>query len=134
MFKRVMVAGGTELPTPSRPGSGFLGNIIPTLVSTDAGLTLTVSQIATGLVTFTGFTVGRAVTTPTAALILAANPGMDVGDSFSFLASVTTAFAGTWTAGTGVTLAGRATLPASSTLQLITVTKLSATTVSWTAS
>jgi hypothetical protein len=134
MFKRVLTGQGAGLPGIYAQGKGLYANLIPTLIATDAALTLTLAQMAGGLVTFTGFSAGRAVTTPTAAAILAAEPDMDVGDSFSFLASVTTAFAGTWTAGVGVTLTGRATLPASSTLQVITVTKLSATTVSWNAS
>jgi hypothetical protein len=55
---------------------------------------------------------------------------MDIGDSFQLIVSIVPAFAGTWTAGAGVTLTGRATTPASS-WSIVTVTKLSATTVSW---
>jgi uncharacterized membrane protein (DUF441 family) len=57
---------------------------------------------------------------------------MDIGDSFTFWVSVTTAFAVTWAAGTGVTLAGRATVVAN-TAQMVVVTKTAATTVTWTA-
>jgi hypothetical protein len=56
---------------------------------------------------------------------------MDIGDSFSLYVSIQDAFAGTWVAGTGVTLAGRATTPASS-MSIVVVTKTSATTVKWT--
>ena len=134
LFKRVLTGQGANLPGIYAQSQGLYANLAPQLIATDAALTLTIAQMAGGLVIFTGFTAGRAVTTPTAAQILAAAPDMDIGDSFSFFASVTPAFAATWTAGVGVTLAGRATLPASTVLQVITVTKLSATTVSWNAS
>lgn len=133
MFKRALTYAANGVPAPMRAGDGLLGNLNITSVATDAAVTMTVAQMAGGLVQYTGFTAGRAITTPTAALILAANPGMDVGDSFSFIVSVVPAFAGTWTAGTGVTLAGRATTPASS-WSIVTVTKTSATTVTWTVS
>jgi hypothetical protein len=55
---------------------------------------------------------------------------MDIGDSFSIIVSVVPAFAGTWTAGVGVTLSGRATTPASS-WSIVTVTKTAAATVTW---
>ena len=134
LFKRILTGQGANLPNIYAQGVGYVGNHIPSLIATDAALTLTVAQLTGGMVIFTNFTAGRAVTTPTAAFILAAAPDMDIGDSFSFFASVTTAFAGTWTAGVGVTLAGRATLPASTVLQLVTVTKTGAAAVTWTAS
>ena len=134
LFKRVLTGQGAGLPNIYAPGNGLFANLIPTLISTDAALTLTTAQMVGGLVIFTGFTAGRAVTTPTATQILAAAPDMDIGDSFSFFASVTTAFAATWTAGTGITLTGRATLPASTVLQVITVTRTGAATFTWNAS
>lgn len=134
LMKRVLTGQGAGLPSIYAQAAGLFANLLPKLIATDAALTLLTADIAGGQVTFTGFTAARAVTTPTAAQILAAAPDMDIGDSFSFFASVTTAFAANWTAGAGVTLAGRATLPASSTLQVITVTKTGAATVTWTAS
>lgn len=130
MFKRALTYASNGVPQPMRAGDGLLGNIRIETISADAAATLTVAQIAGGMVQFTGFTAGRNITTPTAALILAANPGMDVGDSFSFIVSITPAFAGTWVAGTGVTLAGRATTPASS-WSVVTVTKTGAAAVTW---
>lgn len=129
LFKRVRLylAGMLE---PSRGGSGLVANIRRTDVATNTDQTMTVQQMSGGHVNFTSFSAGRAVTTPTAALILAACPDMDIGDSFSFFVSCQAAFAATWVAGTNVTLAGRATTPASS-YSLVTVTKLSATTVEW---
>lgn len=130
LFKRILTAQGTNLPEVSRAGLGFIGALQVSSVATDSALTMTVAQMAVGYVQYTGFCAGRAITTPTAALILAAAPDMDIGDSFSFVVSIVTAFAGTWTAGVGVTLTGRATTPASS-WSIVTVTKLTATTVSW---
>ena len=130
LFKRVQATDQAGLPQISRQGAGLFANLSISSIATDAPLTLTVAQMAGGLVQFTSFSAGRAVTTPTAALILAACPDMDIGDSFSIVVSCVAAFAATWTAGTGVTLTGRATTPASS-WSIVTVTKLSATTVSW---
>lgn len=131
LFNRILMGlNGSSLPAPSRPGQGLFAALIPTLIATDANLTLTVAQMSAGMVQFTGFTAGRNVTTPTAALINAAAPEMDIGDSFSFFVSVVPAFAATYVAGAGVTLQGRATTPASS-WSLITVTKTGAATFTW---
>ena len=99
-------------------------------IATDANRTLTVQDISGNAIIFTGFTAGRTLTTDTAANILAANPQMDIGDSICLVISVIPAFAATYAAGTGVTLAGRATTPASS-YSMIYITKTSATTVTW---
>jgi hypothetical protein len=125
-----MVQSAADLPRPARQGDGFLAHLQPAVVATDANVTLTVAQLAFGLIQFTGFTAGRNLTTPTAAQILAANPGMDIGDTFLVMISITPAFAGTYVAGTNVTLAGRTTALAS-TFSMVLVTKLSATTVEW---
>ena len=130
LFTRFLTAPGTNIPAVSRAGEGLMANLNPTIVATDAAVTMTVAQMAGGMVQYSSFSAGRVITTPTAALILAAAPDMDIGDSFSFIVSVVPAFAGTWAAGTGVTLVGRATTPASS-WSIVTVTKLSATTVRW---
>lgn len=131
LFNRVLTAASTNLPAPSRQGMGFVGtHLDPLYIATDAAITLTVADIARGAIMFTGFSAGRNITTPTAAAILAAAPEMDIGDSFMFLVSIQDAFAGTWVAGTGVTLQGYPTTVASGK-SLIVVKKLSATTVEW---
>lgn len=130
-FVRNRVSSAADLVRPARVGDGVLSHVAISTVSADANATLTTAQVLGGLIQFTGFTAGRTITTPTAALLLAAMPDMDIGDTYSLLISVTPAFAGTYVAGTGVTLAGRATTPASS-WSWIVITKLSATTVSWT--
>ena len=129
-FIRSLVTNASNMVRGARQGEGLLAFLSPVVIATDANATLTVAQLAGGFIQFTGFTAGRTITTPTAALIPAANPDMDIGDSLSLLVSVVPAFAGTYVAGTGVTLAGRATTPASS-FSWIVITKLSATTVEW---
>lgn len=130
LFNRVLSTNQSGLPQIGRAGQGFLGNLIISSIAADANATLTVAQMSGGVVQFTGFSVGRNLTTPTAALILAAAPDMDIGDSFYFVVSIIPAFAGTWVAGVGVTLAGRATTPAATATRVV-VTKTSATTVTW---
>lgn len=130
LFNRVLLANaGNSLPVKAGPASGLQSNIQVSVVTTDANQTLTIAQMAGGAVNYTGFSAGRNITTPTAAQILAAAPDMDINDSFSFIVSIQDAFAGTWVAGdANVTLAGRATTPASS-WSWVVVTKTSATTV-----
>lgn len=131
LFKRTLITSfGNELPQKSAAGSGTVENIAVTVNSADANAILTVADISGGAVQFTGFTAGRNITTPTAAAILAAATDMDIGDCFTIYISVVPGFAGTYVAGAGVTLAGRATTPASS-WSMIVVKKLSATTVEW---
>lgn len=130
LFKRPLIEAGTVMPAKMRAGDGFLGNPIVTEKTTNADHTITVAEMSTGVLYYSALSAGRAVTTPTAALILAAAPDMDIGDSFVFLVSIQDAFAITWAAGTDVTLAGRATTPASSSTWIV-VTKTSATTVTW---
>ena len=130
LFKRSLISNASLMPTPMRGGDGFLGNPVVTEKTTNVDHTITVAEISTGVLYYSGLTAGRAVTTPTAALILAAAPDMDVGDSFVFLVSIQDAFAITWVAGADVTLQGRATTPASSSTWIV-VTKTSDTDVTW---
>ena len=132
LFKRPHItAYGNELAQRAAAGSGEISNIAVRTIATDANTVLTVADMAGGAVLYTGFTAGHTITTPTAALILDSAPDMDIGDSFSLTLSVTPAFAGTYVAGTGVTLAGKPTLQAASSSYTV-VTKTSATTVTWT--
>ena len=128
---RQIVQDPGGLSRNSRSGDNFATCRQLTTIATDAALTLTAAQIAGGLVQFSSFSAGRVVTTDTAANILAANPWMDIGDSFEVDVSCLAAFAATWGAGAGVTLAGRATTPASSSTKTIW-TKTSATTMTMT--
>lgn len=130
LFKRLMATDRAGLPQVGRQGLGMVGNISITEKTTNADHTITVAEMAGGCIYYSALSAGRGVTTPTAALILAACPDMDVGDSFCFWVAIQDAFALTWAAGADVTLAGRATTAASSS-SLIVVTKTSATTVTW---
>lgn len=132
LFKRTKLASARNggLEEISRQGAGFLSNVSITKKTTDADHTITVAEMAGGIIYYSALSAGRSVTTPTAALILAAAPDMDIGDCFQFLVSIQDAFAITWVAGVGVTLDGRTTTPASSSTAIF-VTKLSATTVEW---
>lgn len=110
-------------------GSTWAPNLVT--VAADAIYTITVADLAAGAIQFTGFTAGRAVTVPLGTLIEAAFPEMDIGDSIHFKASVVPAFAATWTAAAGVTIAGRTTCPASSSQDII-LRKTAANTYVWT--
>jgi hypothetical protein len=113
---------------PARVGDGFMANPLITTQSADSNQTLTTAAILGGVYQRSGMTAGRSDTTDTAALILAAMPDMDIGDTYVFAISVTVAFALTLLAGTGVTLAGYTSVPASG-FRLFVLTKTSATTV-----
>lgn len=131
LFKRLQhTSMHNTVPGVSGVGTGLFANLKVHESTLNADHTMTVDMMAGGAINYISLSAGRTVTTPTAALILAAATDMDVGDSFSFVVSIQDAFAITWAAGTGVTLAGRATTPASS-FSIVTVTKLSSTTVEW---
>jgi len=132
LFKRVQyTASGQEIPGKSSVGTGLIGNVVIASKTTDANHTITVAEMAGGVIYYSALSAGRTVTTPTAALMLAAAPDMDIGDTFMLIVSIQDAFAITWAAGTNVTLDGRTTTPASSN-SIIVVEKTSATTVKWT--
>lgn len=128
MQNRLAVFDG-GLQRPQRAGDSPLLGLIPNVISADANATLTVANISGGAVVFTGFTAGRNLTLDTAANYLAAFPWMDIGDSITIVLSITTAFAGTLVTATGMTLAGRAAVPASSTCSLLTLTRTGAATM-----
>ena len=114
---------------PGKPGDS-IQSPNPFVVAADAVDTITVDKIASRFLQYTGFTAGRNLTTDTAVNILAAFPDLNIGESIVMIVSCVAAFAGTYVAGAGVTLAGRATTPASS-FSYITITKTAAATVTW---
>lgn len=126
---RAMVQDG-GLARNARVGDGLISHPAVTVVTADANDTVTVDKIAGGVIQYTGFSAGRNLTTDTAANIIAAFPNLDIGDTLELIVSITTAFAGTWVAGAGVTLAGRATVLAN-TQQTVIITKTGAAAVSW---
>ena len=110
---RAVVQDPGGLMRAGRAGDNRLELIVPIIIAADAVDTLTVTKIASGLLAYTGFTASRNLTTDTAANIIAAYPQMDIGDSISLQIGISTAFAGTLVAGTGITLQGKAAVPAS---------------------
>lgn len=127
-FKRIILQDG-GISRNARAGDTVTNPVIIT-VAADANDTVNVARLSGGVVQYTGFTVSRTLTTETAALFLAAFPEMDIGDAYNFKVSVVPAFAGTWAAGVGVTLAGKLTVPAATEVNVYVI-KTSATTVTW---
>jgi hypothetical protein len=117
-FKRGIIQdAGLSRNMRAGDGSTWAPDLV--LVSADAADTMTVAKMAAGCIQYTGLTAGRALTIDTATNITAAFPEMDVGDFLHFVVSITTAFALTWTAAAGVTLAGRATVLANTTQHVL---------------
>jgi len=126
MFVRPLVFGAEGTARPARPGDG-LNNPATYSNAADSAQTIPVAAIQAGIYLRSGLGAGRTDTTATAAAILAANPTMDVGDSFLFLISNASAQVLTIAGGTDVTVAGTATVNASHRWFLFT--KTSATTM-----
>jgi hypothetical protein len=84
-FNRTMVSPDGRLPAPSRAGDGFLAALLPTNFNTETDETITTAQLGGGAI-LQGLTLTSDVTytLPTAALIVAEYPEMDIGDSYSF--------------------------------------------------
>lgn len=128
-FARAQVSA-VDLVRRAGKGDGTLFQLSPVIQATDSNQTLPVAAIAGGLYVRNGMSAARTDTTDTAANILAAFPGMDIGDTFTFMVSVGTAFAWNIAAGSDVTLVGKTQIPASG-FAFVMVTKTSATTVSF---
>lgn len=79
--------------------------------------TLTAAQMLNGIVNVSGQTAAQAVTTPTAAALVAAIPNCQVGSSFDFVLqnANTSSGAVTFTAGSGVTNVGTVNVPITKT-------------------
>ena len=111
MFKRVLTSKDGRMQQPSRAGDGLLAHLKAHMYEAEADATITVAQLAGGLI-FQGTTLTSDVTytLPTAALILAAKDAdaMDVGDTISFVVtnSQVGAFDVVIAVGTGITAKG----------------------------
>jgi hypothetical protein len=110
---RLMVQDPGGLMRAGRAGDNRIEMVTPFTIATDANDILTVTKVASGVINYTGFTAARTLTTDTAANLLIAFPMMDIGDTVLMQIGVTQAFVGTLAAGTGVTLKGKAAVPAS---------------------
>ena len=100
-----------SVPMPLLGGT-FTDTFTPTTLATAGAVTYTAAQLIGGLILRDPAGAGRSDVTPTAAAIVAAMPGAAIGQSFQF-DLVNTADGNetiTLTAGTGVTVAGTATV------------------------
>lgn len=126
-FQRAMSRSG-GLAKDGRAGDGWYAHLSETIQSADSDQAISVAALNGGLYVRTGATANRSDTLPTAAAIIAANPDMDIGDSFVVLVSMTVAFTLTILTNTGITLSGIVVAPASGRLWLV-VTRTGTATV-----
>jgi len=112
MFSRALITSGQNVNRAMNAGDGYIANPRAFLMVADANSTITVADIAGGLILRSGATAGRTDTTPTATLLAAALVGMDIGDTYTFKTSVQVAFAITYAGGTGVTASGNLVIAA----------------------
>lgn len=84
-FVRTDVDQGGRLAAPMRVGVGFLANVSPKLFAAETDETITIAELSGGLIIQgTTLTSDVTYTLPTAALIAAEWPEMDVGDAYTF--------------------------------------------------
>ena len=127
-FKRIIIQD-SGLSRNMRNGDGWDNPVISSIAA-DANASILATQVAGGVIQYTGFTAGRTLTVDTGANFAAVFPEMDIGDGIGFTVSVVPAFAGTFVAATGVTLVGRATCPASSAVTVY-LQRTGAATFNW---
>lgn len=85
-FNRPLVSPDGKLPQPMRQGAGLLANFIAKAFAAETDETLTTAEISGGLIhQGTTLTSDVIYTLPTAALLVAEEPEMDVGDAYSFV-------------------------------------------------
>lgn len=116
------------LTQKARSGFGWLVHLSNASDATDAAATISAAELAGGLYTRSGLSVGRTDTSDTAVNILAANPTMDIGDSFMVAVSNQSAQSLTLAGGTGVTASGNLVV-LTLTCKFVVFTKTSATTM-----
>jgi len=127
MFVRPLVNKSGE-ERRAQAGDGLLSMAKVNTVATAGNLTITTEAILGGVARFTGAAGAVTYTTPTAALLLAALPDMDIGDTYMFIISNTAAQAATIAGGAGVTaVAGN--LVVNATAKHFVLEKTSATTM-----
>lgn len=127
MFARALIKQNGSV-REARVGDGILSMLRPTTNTTDAAATITAAAILGGLWVHSGHTASRTDTTDTAALILAAMPDMDIGDTVLFKVSSGAAFTIVVAGGVGVTASGNLTVLANGSKDFL-LTKTSATTM-----
>ncbi len=108
------LVGALESIGPARiRGTASVSRTAATIAD-GASMVATAAHIVTNTIVTATPTTARAVTTPTAAAIIALLAGEQVGDCTEFTLTSLAAFALTLTAGTGVTIVGSAVCAASS--------------------
>lgn len=84
-FHRVHAVEEGKIGQPSRAGLGFTANVAPTSFAAETDETITTAQLGGGaILQGTTLTSDVIYTLPTAALIVAEWPEMDVGDAYTF--------------------------------------------------
>ena len=115
MFLRACVKPTAALEREAQVGDGWLAMPKITTDATAGNRTLTVEGMLGGVIVNTGAAGAVAYTYPTGALIAAAFPEMDIGDTYVFKVVNTAAQVATYTtAASGTTLAGLVTANANS--------------------
>lgn len=108
-FGRVLFEQQGAMPQKLRAGDGFVANVIPVNFNAEADAALTTAQLSGGAI-YQGLTLTSDVvyTLPTAALLAAEWPEMDIGDAFSFYVgnNQAAAFDVVIAVGTGITAVG----------------------------
>ena len=85
-FIRTLVSGDGKLPQVLRQGDGLLANFAPKAFAAETDETLTIAELSGGLIhQGTTLTSDVIYTLPTAAIIVAEWPEMDVGDAYSYV-------------------------------------------------
>lgn len=108
-FNRTLVSPDGKLPHAMRAGDGLLANFAPDARAAETDETLSVGNIAGGLIhQGTTLTSDVVYTLPTATLIDAAFDTMDIGDAYSFVVnnSQVAAFDVIIAVGAGITAIG----------------------------
>lgn len=122
------IADAAGLQQKARPGFGWLAHLNPSSDATDAAATISAAELAGGLYIRSGITAGRIDTSDTAVNIIAANPEMNIGDSFVLCVSNQSGFTLTLAGGVGVTASGNL-LVLTLTSKFVVFTMTSATTM-----
>jgi hypothetical protein len=114
----VMVKDRGGMVRESVAGDGFMNNVTVSNNTTDTDYTITVADIAGGVYQRSGTNTSRTETLPTNALLIAAFPNWDIGQTMQFQVANATATNPTTiavgTGGTGGTLVGVGTVPVNS--------------------
>jgi hypothetical protein len=109
---KVMIKDAGNMMIDAPQGAGFMDRVRVSNNTTDADYTLTVADVMGGIYQRSGTNTSRSETLPTMALLVAANPNWDIGETLRFdIANASSANSTTIVTGSGITLVGSATVP-----------------------